>query len=143
VSVRHLRLRPSFRFLTAIESRRRERQFTFEEFFGLAEACGRFLDEAGLRSGETVLIVMPQSAELLFAVAGCVMRGVIPSVLPFPNVKFHPDRYREQLRHLVGYLDAQLVLGSTELAPAVDALIGEVVAAASGCRYVKWEDLAL
>src|SRR5207237_8786630 len=99
--------------------------------------------DAVLAPGHTALIVMPQSAELLCAVTGCVMRGVIPSVLPFPNVKFHPERYREQLRHLVQYLDAQLVVGSRQIAPSAAALVAEVVAASSGCRYLNWEDLEL
>jgi len=56
---------------------------------------------SGIRPGEVVILIQQHGIELLYAYFGAVLRGAIPSIMPFLTEKLLPERYRADLASLV------------------------------------------
>ncbi len=130
-------------FLIAVDEQGTDCNFTYGQFFESSECVASRLEEAGLKKGDTAILILPQDAELLFSIIGCVQRGIIPTVLAFPNFKFDSERYKIQLNHLVTYLDARWIMSSKKLPEQIDKLIREIVAARPGTTYARIEEIDL
>ena len=59
------------------------------------------LEKNGVQPGEVVILIFQHSLELILAYFGCILRGAIPSIMPFLTEKLLPERYRSDLRSLV------------------------------------------
>ena len=67
-----------------------------------AAGYARTLEKNGVQPGEVVILIFQHSIELVYAYYGCVLRGAIPSIMPFLTEKLQPERYRADLAALIG-----------------------------------------
>lgn len=82
----------------------------FGEFTSLALAQAAYLQQQGLRQGDTVVLVMPQGIPLMTAFAGAMCLGAIPAILAYPNFKVDPAKYRFGLAGVTANLKARLIV---------------------------------
>jgi fatty-acyl-CoA synthase len=98
-----------------------EERLSAGEFGGELERHARHLLSAGIGPGELVILVMRHSRELLSAFWGAMRLGAIPSIFPFLNERLDLSYYLAQLRNLVTYSGASVIVTSPDL---IDQLAG-------------------
>ena len=97
-----------------------------------AAGYARTLEKNGVQPGEVVVLIFQHSLELIYAYFGCILRGAIPSIMPFLTEKLLPERYRTDLTSLVGITKPEAIFTYREFEPEVKAAI----AAGSSVRVV-------
>lgn len=83
---------------------------TFGEFRLRARSQALFLHGAGVRSGDRIVLVMPQGIALMAAFAGAMMLGAVPAILAYPNFKIDPAKYRSGLLGVAANLNAPFLV---------------------------------
>jgi fatty-acyl-CoA synthase len=82
---------------------------TYRELLRGAAGYARTLEEHGVQPGEVVILIFQHSMELIYAYFGAILRGAIPSIMPFLTEKLLPERYRADLTALVGITKPQAI----------------------------------
>ncbi len=57
--------------------------------------------KAGVQPGEVVVLILQHGEDLIFSFWGAILRGAIPSIMPFLTEKLSPERYRADLAALI------------------------------------------
>lgn len=83
---------------------------SFEEFLRLAKSQATEFHTQGLRTGDRVILIMPQGIALMAAFAGAMLLGAIPAILAYPNFKADPVKYSCGLAGVSENLHARLVV---------------------------------
>jgi acyl-CoA synthetase (AMP-forming)/AMP-acid ligase II len=63
-------------------------------------AYARLLAEAGIAPDAVVVVILPHGRDLICAFWGAVLRGAIPTIMPFLTEKLSPTAYRQNLQSL-------------------------------------------
>jgi fatty-acyl-CoA synthase len=87
---------------------------TFGEFTRRAVLQSGYLSSYGVKTGDTVIIIMPQGIALMAAFVGAMLLGAVPAILPYPNFKVEPAKYRFGLKGVSANLKASLILVDEE-----------------------------
>jgi acyl-CoA synthetase (AMP-forming)/AMP-acid ligase II len=90
---------------------------TFGEFRRRALGQASFLKLQGVRTGDRVILVMPQGIALMTAFVGSMMLGALPAILSYPNTKVEPAKYRSGLQGVTANLNAPFVVVDTNFPP--------------------------
>lgn len=83
---------------------------SFGDFRNRAQRFARLFWERGVGSGDPVILILPQSIELMEAFVGAMMLGAIPTILAYPNFKLEPEKYRHGLAGVTRNIGARLVV---------------------------------
>src|SRR5713101_3192893 len=83
---------------------------TFGEFIRFAKLQAADFHAHGLRSGDRVILIMPQGIPLMVAFAGAMLLGAVPAILAYPNFKADPIKYSSGLAGVSENLQARLVV---------------------------------
>ncbi len=86
------------------------RTVTFGEFTDLALAQAVQFQAEGVRSGDRVILIMPQDIPVMTAFVGAILLGAVPAILAYPNFKIEPAKYRSGLAGVTANLRARLVV---------------------------------
>ena len=123
-------------FLTMWRSDDDVQSASFGEFTRLALTQAAYLQQEGLRAGDTVILIMPQGIPLMAAFVGAMYLGAIPTILAYPNFKVEPAKYRLGLAGVSANLKARLVVLDDKFP---DELLGHVTIGESSklVRYGK------
>jgi acyl-CoA synthetase (AMP-forming)/AMP-acid ligase II len=87
---------------------------TFGQFVCLAKVQAVEFHERGLRSGDRVILILPQGISLMSAFAGAMMLGAVPAILAYPNFKVNPEKFAAGLTGVTKNLQARLVVVDDE-----------------------------
>jgi acyl transferase domain-containing protein/acyl-CoA synthetase (AMP-forming)/AMP-acid ligase II/acyl carrier protein len=99
-----------------------EKRQSFADLLAEAEAvCGGLL-RFGLKAGDSALLLLDDSAEVLPAFWGCLLAGIKPAIAPIPPTFSGENRGLDQLCHVWRLLDGPLVITSAELIESVQTL---------------------
>ena len=65
--------------------------FTYREL--LVQSCyyAQELISKSINPGEVAVIILKHSPDLIFSYFGCILAGVIPSIMPFMTEKLRPE----------------------------------------------------
>jgi len=74
---------------------------SFRRLVERAAGFASALDQAGVRSGEVVVLILQHGEALVAGFFGAMLQGAIPSIMPFLTEKLSPDLYRKSLAALV------------------------------------------
>ncbi len=74
---------------------------TYRDLLEGAWGYAATLERRGVQPGEVIILILQHSLELVYAYWGAVLRGAIPSIMPFLTEKLLPERYRADLASLV------------------------------------------
>lgn len=83
---------------------------TFGEFKRRALSQGGYFRSKGVKPGDTVILIMPQSIALMAAFVGVMLIGAVPAILAYPNFKVEPTKYRYGLKGVSANLKATLIV---------------------------------
>jgi len=81
-----------------------EGNYTYLTYKDLYDGARRYefaLKEAGIVSGEVVILILPHGLDLIFAYFGTVLNGSIPSIMPSLTEKLIPEKYRKDFKSLI------------------------------------------
>ena len=82
----------------------------FGEFRRRASIQAALLREHGVRTGDRVIIIMPQGIPAMTVFVGAMMLGAVPAILAYPNFKVEADKYRFGLAGVTANLRARAVV---------------------------------
>jgi fatty-acyl-CoA synthase len=77
-----------------------ERQITYTQLVQGASGYASALKKAGIHPGEVVILILQHGEDLIYAFFGAILRGCIPSIMPFLTEKLSVDQYRNSLSAL-------------------------------------------
>jgi acyl-CoA synthetase (AMP-forming)/AMP-acid ligase II len=95
-------------------------------FAEAAAVCGGLL-RLGLKSGDSAVLLLERSAEVLPAFWGCLLAGIRPAIVQIPPTFLGENRGLEQLCHVWRLLDGPLLIvnaGLIESARSLSARLG-------------------
>jgi acyl-CoA synthetase (AMP-forming)/AMP-acid ligase II len=81
-----------------------EGNYTYLTYKDIYDGARRFeyaLKEAGIGSGEVVILILPHGLDLIFAYFGAIINGSIPSIMPSLTEKLIPEKYRKDFKSLI------------------------------------------
>ncbi|MEA4907608.1 MAG: fatty acyl-AMP ligase [Chloroflexi bacterium] len=119
----HERQHPDRVALTLQHSGQPDRPLTYRQLLQGAAACAAQLEEAGIRPGEVVVLILQHGIDLVYAYFGAILHGAIPSVMPFLTEKLLPERYRAELASLVSITQPAAICTYGEFADEVRAAL--------------------
>ncbi|PWT81675.1 MAG: hypothetical protein C5B57_10030 [Blastocatellia bacterium] len=105
---------PERPFVTMWEDEDDVQTMTFGDFTRFACLQAEKLQRHGLRSADTVVLVMPQGIPLLATFAGAMLLGAVPAILAYPNFKTDPAKYSSGLAGVLANLRAPMVVVDNE-----------------------------
>lgn len=87
-----------------------QRAITYRAFFTEAARYASALERAGVQPGDLVVLVLQHGADVLYSFWGAMLRGAIPSIMPFLTPKLDPARYYDSVRKLVALSEVKAVI---------------------------------
>ncbi len=109
---------------------------TYRELLRGAAAYARLLEDAGVKPGEVVILILQHSEALVYAFWGAVLRGAIPSIMPFLTEKLSPEHYRQALTSLFAICAPQAIITYGEFLPEVRAAVQNSGAGGTSVRVI-------
>ncbi len=97
-------------FVTFWVNEDEQETLTFAEFRRRAHVQASALSARGLKTGERVVVIMPQGIAAMTVFAGAMMVGGVPAFLAYPNDKVEASKYRSGLAGVTANLKAKLVV---------------------------------
>lgn len=87
--------------LNLLYSRQPDQPVTYRGLWQGSVDYAYALSQAGVEPDEVVILILNYGADLAFAFFGAVLRGAIPSIMPFLTEKLSPEHYRASLKALL------------------------------------------
>ena len=103
---------------------REDTALTYRDLLRGAAGYAATLEARGVQPGEVVILIFQHSFELIYAYFGCILRGAVPSIMPFLTEKLLPERYRSDLAALVSVTRPQAIFTYREFEDEVGAVAG-------------------
>ena len=97
-------------FITMWKNEADVKELTFGEFREQALAHAQYFRSLGVANEDRIILVMPQSIQLMSAFMGAMLLGAIPAILAYPNFKVEPAKYRYGLSGVSINLKAALTV---------------------------------
>lgn len=88
---------------------------TYADLLKKSSQFANYLRNSGLKEGQTLVIVIMHSEELIYAFLGAMLCGAVPSIFAPPSVKIPPDVYRKTLDGLLDACDANYLITNQNL----------------------------
>jgi acyl-CoA synthetase (AMP-forming)/AMP-acid ligase II len=98
---------------------------TFDQLLRGASAYARILERQGIQPGEVAVLILQHGEELIYAFWGAILRGVIPSIMPFLTEKLSPDRYRADLSALISVTKPSVIVTYSGFETEIRATLSE------------------
>lgn len=97
-------------FVTMWKSETDAETRTFGAFRRDAQSHAQFFRSHGIKTGDTIVLIVPQGIPLMSAFVGAMLLGAIPTILAYPNLKVDPGKYRYGLAGVTANLKASLTV---------------------------------
>jgi acyl-CoA synthetase (AMP-forming)/AMP-acid ligase II len=97
-----------------------DRTVTYRDLIEEAAGYARALEGAGIGPGDLVIQVQRHGMDLIAAFIGAILRGAIPSILPFLTEKLSPEIYRRSLTALIDVSQPTAIVTYPEFKPEID-----------------------
>ena len=97
-------------FISVWDDQEQYETVSFGEFRRRSLQQAALLLAHGVKTGDRVVIVMPQTAASMAAFMGAMLLGAVPAFLAYPNFKIEPAKYRFGLNGVTRNLQARAVL---------------------------------
>jgi fatty-acyl-CoA synthase len=117
------RTRPDQVAINMLLAGKPDQPLTYGELLRGAAGYARTLEKNGVQPGEVVILIFQHSLELVYAYFGAILRGAIPSIMPFLTEKLLPERYRTDLAALVSITRPEAIFTYRDFEPEVRAAL--------------------
>jgi len=105
-----------------------EREISFSELWGLACQRAHKLHELGLRKGDRVAIILPETDSFVLTFIGALVAGLVPVPMYPPLTLAKMDAYGETVRHILGASGARALI----TVPGLEPMLRDHLVAAAG-----------
>jgi len=105
---------PDRAFVTQWIDEDEQESVTFEAFRQRVRLRASALYRHGIKFGDRVIVIMPQSISAMANFAGAMMLGAVPAFLAYPNFKVDPAKYRAGLAGVTANLGARAIMIDAE-----------------------------
>ena len=113
-----------------------QEQITAGRLLERAGGYGFGLQQAGVKAGDLVILVMDHSPELIYAFWGALLAGIVPTIFPYLTEKLDPSLYQGRVHKLVEQAQARLVITFPAFQTSLSALLSDL-----DCRVVEIQEL--
>jgi fatty-acyl-CoA synthase len=97
--------------------------FSFQALGREAQKRGAFLREQGLKKGDRVALVIPDSDEFVLTFFGAIRAGIVPVPI-YPQLSFkNVEGYHDTVSHVVNASGAKLLVTTATTKPFVDPIL--------------------
>src|SRR4030066_579059 len=86
--------------LHLLQNQEPDQSITYSDLIHGAAGYSTAIKNAGIHSGEGVLLLPQHSQDLVYAFFGAILNGSIPAIMPFLTEKLSPEQYRRSLMAL-------------------------------------------
>src|SRR5215208_3435867 len=100
-------------------------QLTYEQLLRGAERYARTLEHEGIQPGEVVVLILQHGEDLVYSFWGTILRGSIPSIMPFLTEKLSPERYKADLSALISITKPTVIITYPEFEGEVRTALQE------------------
>jgi fatty-acyl-CoA synthase len=97
----HLTSRPERIAVNLLRTGQPDLPISYSQLLRGAQGFAGALQNAGVRPGEVVVVILQHGEELIYSYFGAIIHGAIPSIMPFLTEKLSPERYRADLSALI------------------------------------------
>lgn len=98
-------------------------ELSYGEFESLSRKAAGWIEEKGVRDGDTVILLIRNPALLMVVFWGAVLRGAIPTILAYPNFKLDRPKYAFGLAGIVHNTKVQLIISDSNFVSGFKELI--------------------
>jgi fatty-acyl-CoA synthase len=102
-----------------LHSHQPEQVITYRTLVHSSANYARALAQAGTQPGDVVILILQHSQDLISAFFGAILRGAIPSIMPFLTEKLLPEQYRSSLSALFEITSPSIVITYEEFVDEV------------------------
>jgi acyl-CoA synthetase (AMP-forming)/AMP-acid ligase II len=113
-----------------------ETEVTYADLDRRAAGIAAALGEYGVKVGNLVVMILPDSPELIYAFWGVTYLGGIPSIFPDLNVKSEAALYWDRIEVLVQHARPNAIIAPGDMTPGLKRLISE-----EQCRVIGAQEL--
>lgn len=98
---------------------------TLEELLRGSQSFAQTYAREEIQPGEVVVLILQHGEDLLYAFWGAILRGAIPSIMPFLTEKLSPERYRADLASLMSVTKPSAIVTYPQFEDEVRSAIKE------------------
>lgn len=88
---------------------------TYQQFFTHAAQYAYALEQAGVKAGDLVALILQHGEAVLYGFWGAMLLGAVPSIFPFLTEKLDRNKYFDSIQQLVKHEDISVIITYTEL----------------------------
>jgi fatty-acyl-CoA synthase len=92
--------KPNANVLHILLHKEPDQTFTYDDLIHGSAAYTVALQNAGIKPGEVVILILQHSMDLVYSFFGAILNGSIPAIMPFLTEKLSPEQYRHSLTAL-------------------------------------------
>ena len=119
----HAQTQPDRIMLTFLHENQTVTELTSRQIWGEIQTYAVALRETGIQPGDLVILVLPQSLELVLAFLGAVYLGAVPSIFAFLSPRMDAALYRQRVKTLVAQSGAKCVITFPEFQTELETLL--------------------
>ncbi len=98
---------------------------TYKDLLEGSVAYANTYQQQGIQPGEVVILILQHGPDLVYAFWGAVLKGAIPSIMPYLTEKLLPERYRHDLQALISVTQPVAVVTYPEFNAEVQSALVE------------------
>jgi fatty-acyl-CoA synthase len=119
----HLVSRPEWAAVNLLRTGQPDLPITYSQLLRGAQGFVGALQNAGVRPGEVVVVILQHGEQLIYSYFGAIIHGAIPSIMPFLTEKLSPERYRADLSALISVTQPAAIVTYAEFEDEVRAAL--------------------
>ena len=120
---RHADQRPEREAIVHIAAGEEPHRWRWGALMRAASRAARWLSERGVRKGDVCALIVRHNKDFYPLYMGISCLGALPAVLAYPNVRLHPDKFRQGLKGMSKRSGLDHLLTERGLADVVAPLV--------------------
>ena len=136
----HARTQPDRTMLTFLHEDQTATDLTSLQIWEETQTYAAVLNQIGIQPGDLVILVLPQSFELVHAFLGAVYLGAVPSIFAFLSPRMDAALYRQRVKTLVAQSGAKCVITFPDFQAEMEALLSGLDCRVLNIAVVKNQD---
>ncbi|MBF0106238.1 MAG: AMP-binding protein [Deltaproteobacteria bacterium] len=98
-------------------------RWTFRTLFARSQKFIPVLLNHGIKRGDVCAMIIPHNKYVYPLYMALVSMGAVPAILPYPNIRLHPDKFRNSIRGMAEKSGLDWILTTRELEPTLVPLL--------------------
>ena len=136
----HQQTQPDRTALTFLHEDQTTTELTYRKIWSEVQTYAAALYRTGVQPGDLVILVLPQSLELVHAFLGAVYLGAVPSIFAFLSSRMDAALYHQRVKTLVAQSGAKCVITFPDFQAELETLLSGLDCRVLNIAVVKNRD---